>query len=193
MGLLPVRLVMAHAELVSADPAPGATLEAAPAEIRLTFSEPLEAGSTVILFGEEFQAVSGVSFMVDPGAPEQLVAFPPVLAPGIYTVQWKAATKDAHEVSGSYSFSVATTNDIAPLGSAARIGIVAVAVIAAALLYRRVRKVPKVPNPDPVWGSTEGRPEGEDGERSSAHVINECTSAPRSRGFSRNTQAIPPG
>jgi methionine-rich copper-binding protein CopC len=97
---------LAHTELVSADPPPGAELAAAPSEIRLVFSEPPGAGSSLAVYGEGFQEVLEVSTVIDPNVPEQLVASLPSLAPGTYTVQWDIVGDDGHEVSGSYSFRV---------------------------------------------------------------------------------------
>ncbi len=102
-----LRSAEAHAELVSAYPAPGATLDATPPEIRLTFSERIGPGSRIQLFGPQFRLVPGVQSGLDPAAPEQLRAFPPQLAPDTYTVQWTAVSADGHEVSGSYAFAVA--------------------------------------------------------------------------------------
>jgi methionine-rich copper-binding protein CopC len=96
----------AHAELLSAYPAPGSTLDSTPPEIRLTFSERIGPGSNVRLFGPQFRAVPGVQSGLDPAAPEQLRAFPPRLSPDTYTVQWSAVSVDGHEVSGSYAFAV---------------------------------------------------------------------------------------
>ncbi len=92
--------------LLSAYPAPGARLDATPAEIRLTFSERLGPGSNIQLFGPQFRPVGNVSSGLDPAAPELLRAFPPELAPDIYTVEWQAASVDGHSVSGSYAFEV---------------------------------------------------------------------------------------
>ena len=96
----------AHAELVSAYPAPGASLDATPLEIRLTFSERIGPGSSVHLFGPQFRAVAGVQSGPDPAAPEQLRAIPPQLLPDTYTVEWNAVSVDGHQVSGSYAFAV---------------------------------------------------------------------------------------
>lgn len=109
LGLLAVAgPAAAHAELLAADPSPGAVLAASPAEVRLTFSEAMQAGSTFVIFGEGFAQVPGISPAIEAQAPEQLGASIPTLAPGAYTVQWKAVTGDGHEVSGSYSFRVET-------------------------------------------------------------------------------------
>lgn len=99
----------AHTELTQSDPAPGAQLAESPAEIRLTFSEPAGARSQIVLLAEGFQAVAGVTARMDPARPEQVYAPLPPLAPGDYTVQWSATAEDGHEISGSYSFSVAAT------------------------------------------------------------------------------------
>ena len=84
----------AHAELLSAYPAPGARLDATPLEIRLTFSERIGPGSSIRLFGPQFRPVADVSSGLDPAAPELLRAFPPRLSPDIYTVEWNAASVD---------------------------------------------------------------------------------------------------
>ena len=99
-------VVYAHAELVGAEPAPGTVVADSPQEIRLTFSEPVAAGSRVALFTPDFQGIAGVESRVEAQAPEQVVAAVPDLEPGVYTVQWTAVSADGHEISGSYAFSV---------------------------------------------------------------------------------------
>ena len=99
-------VIYAHAELVGAEPAPGTAVTGSPEEIRLTFSEPVAAGSRVALFTPDFQSIAGVESHVEAQAPEQLVATVPGLEPGVYTVQWTAVSADGHEISGSYAFSV---------------------------------------------------------------------------------------
>jgi len=96
----------AHAQLLSSYPSPGARLDTTPTEIRLTFSERISAASSIKLFGPNFRLVSGVSSGTDPASPEMLRAFPPQLAPDIYTVEWDVASLDGHDVSGSYAFQV---------------------------------------------------------------------------------------
>jgi len=122
---------------------PGATLATAPAEIRLTFSEPLATGSTFQLFGENFLPVSGISAAIDPESPEQLVAAVPSLLPGDYTVQWTSVAHDGDILSGSYSFTLLAE---AQKGTGALVWITAAAgglALAAGLawLYRR-RRIP---------------------------------------------------
>ena len=101
------RPVAAHAFLISADPSPGTELIESPPEIRLNFSEPLESGSTFLLFGPGFTEVAGLSPGIDPASPELLFsAAVPSLSPDTYTVQWTAISADDFEATGSYAFSV---------------------------------------------------------------------------------------
>jgi methionine-rich copper-binding protein CopC len=97
----------AHSELVKSEPAPGAQLAESPAEIRLTFNEPVAATSRIVLLAGEFQPVEGLVAQFNAARPQELYTPLPDLEPGTYTVQWTAASEDGHEVSGSYSFSVA--------------------------------------------------------------------------------------
>lgn len=115
--VLPGHGVSAHAELIAAEPAPGAQLAESPAELRLTFNESLEPDSTFVLFGDDFFTVPGISPVIDIQSPEQLFSDIPSLSPGIYTVQWTAATIDGHESTGSYSFGVNSTDSPAPVQS----------------------------------------------------------------------------
>jgi len=96
----------AHTHLVAADPAPGALLTTAPTEIRLTFGEPNDPWSRILLFAPGFRSIPGVVTRVNPDAPEQLIARLPPLAPDTYTVQWIAVATDKHTMRGSYTFGV---------------------------------------------------------------------------------------
>lgn len=111
--------VFAHTELISAEPAPGAQLVESPAVIRLTFSEPVAESSRIVLLTEDFQAVEGLVTQFNPEVPEQVYTPVPSLEPGVYSVQWSAASVDGHEIKGSYTFSVGlVTTDSIPAGSA---------------------------------------------------------------------------
>lgn len=98
--------VGAHAELVEATPADGATVEGTLDEVSATFSEPLETdGSTFSLrnaAGERL-AVGGI----DPADRTRLVIDPvPELGPGTYEVRWRAACADGHAEQDTWSFTV---------------------------------------------------------------------------------------
>lgn len=106
--LFGLRRVMAHAILERADPPPNAALATPPAEIRLWFSEPLEAGfSGLTLLDTNGTPVTLPSIAVDSSDPYQLVAQIDSLPDGLYTVSWRAlSAADGHVTQGSYAFSI---------------------------------------------------------------------------------------
>lgn len=101
--------VLAHAELQTALPQPGAVLTQSPSEIRLTFSEEIDQGSDIFLFTEGFQYIEGIEPRIDPTNPNQLYTPLQMLESNDYTVQWTAISLDGHTVSGTYTFRVENT------------------------------------------------------------------------------------
>ncbi|MBZ5735926.1 copper resistance protein CopC [Nocardioides sp. TRM66260-LWL] len=96
---------LAHAALVSSDPADGATLDAAPRQVTFTFSEAMSEPAYVVV-----RAADGTS--VTQGAPrvENAVVVQSLradLAPGRYTMAYRAVSADGHPVSDQLSFTVA--------------------------------------------------------------------------------------
>ena len=98
--------VRAHAELVSADPAPGVELFTSPARILLRFSDPIATESAVEVFGTNFRQIRGIQVAFERDEPVQVIAALPPLDPDQYTVQWTAVSIDGHRSSGTYAFSV---------------------------------------------------------------------------------------
>ncbi|MFN6978485.1 MAG: copper resistance protein CopC, partial [Gemmobacter sp.] len=94
--------VWAHAQLRSAAPAAGAILDAPPAEIVLTFNEPV-APLQARLFGPDGAArdaparAEGASL---------IVTLPPALAQGTHALSWRVVSDDGHPVGGTHVFSV---------------------------------------------------------------------------------------
>lgn len=106
VGLVWATHAQAHARLVTADPAPNATV-AAPTLIQLQFSTTLaKKFSTFKLTDTDGNPVGIV--MTDGSDNKTLAAKPAgTLAPGLYTVSWTAvSTDDGHKTSGAYSFTV---------------------------------------------------------------------------------------
>lgn len=97
----------AHAFLDRAVPPVGATVAAAPAEIRLFFIEPVEpAFSGIALATADGRPVAAGRAAADPGDPRQLVLPLPPLPPGRYRVSWHVVSVDTHRTEGDYTFSV---------------------------------------------------------------------------------------
>jgi copper transport protein len=119
-GLAP-RGASAHAGLFNADPAPGATLGATPAAVRLSFSEEPEASlSEITVLGPGGNPVQqGDAKPVD-GDPLTLSVPMRRLPKGVYTVNWKVVSAvDGHGTDGTYAFGVRAS----PQGAAAAAGI----------------------------------------------------------------------
>lgn len=103
----------AHARMLAATPAAGATV-AAPDKVALKFSErllPNLSGGTLMLTGASGKprsaiAVNGIASSV--GADGRTLTLAPArrLAAGSYRVDWHVVSADTHRVAGSYGFTV---------------------------------------------------------------------------------------
>ncbi|MFS0733299.1 copper resistance CopC family protein [Microbacterium sp. 1P10UB] len=109
-GVLVAAPASAHDELVSTDPAAGATLDAAPEQLTLTFSGELLAdpGAT------EVQITDAAGTSLVSGAPAvagttvtQAVDTAAASAGGAVTVLWRVVSSDGHPISGELDFTVA--------------------------------------------------------------------------------------
>jgi methionine-rich copper-binding protein CopC/putative copper export protein len=100
--------VLGHSQLVTSVPAAGEVVPAPPTEIRLVFSEPLEAAHTGLdLLDANGATLARAIGTPDPQDPYALVAPTDTLSDGLYTVQWQAlSAADGHTTSGSYTFGV---------------------------------------------------------------------------------------
>lgn len=98
----------AHPKLQQSFPAQGAKLNAAPKEIRMSFSEGLIANFTGLeLKDAKGNTVpTGKAALVSGNNKMLVVPVAARLAPGNYTVAWHAVSMDTHRVSGSYGFKV---------------------------------------------------------------------------------------
>ena len=100
-------LALAHAELIGASPAKGATV-AAPRELRLTFSEKLEiplTRITMIAAGKDTVKLGVIT--ADPKSDGTIIV--PVVGTvraATYTISWRTAGGDGHAMKGSYVFRV---------------------------------------------------------------------------------------
>jgi methionine-rich copper-binding protein CopC len=105
-ALLGVGQAQAHAKLVTADPAPNATV-AAPTLIQLQFSEAIAKKlSSAKLTDTDGNAVATMS-MESKDAKSLAIMPNSTLAAGVYTVTWTAvSTGDGHKMTGNYSFTV---------------------------------------------------------------------------------------
>lgn len=130
----------AHDVLVSAQPAPGSTVETAPDQVRLIFDDPVESGFTdveVVGPGNTYWAggpptIQGntVSAPLDPLGPR-----------GTYTIRYQIVSDDGHPVTGQLTFALAATGTGHPASGPVG-GRVASAQVAAAATAE---------SPEPAW------------------------------------------
>jgi hypothetical protein len=97
----------AHAFLDHAQPAVGATVGAAPTEVRLWFTEALEpAFSSIQVVGPSGARVDQGQSHVDAGDPTRLSVGVTLPGPGRYRVIWRVLSIDSHTTNGDFRFTV---------------------------------------------------------------------------------------
>ncbi len=118
VGLLALALgvalpVYAHAVIEKAEPPVGGAVAAAPAQVRVWFTEPIAPGFSrlsVYPAGSDTPVDLGDSRLE--GDRVLTVSLPAHFPDGSYTVQWQAFTQsDGHTTSGTYSFGVGVPAD----------------------------------------------------------------------------------
>jgi methionine-rich copper-binding protein CopC len=95
-----------HLRLLKSAPAANATIVAAPAAIRLWFSQPPELGVTSVKVTGPASAAVALA-PLSTGDSDLVVA--PVkgkMAVGAYTVAWRTMAKDGHVAHGSFAFTI---------------------------------------------------------------------------------------
>jgi copper transport protein len=97
---------LGHANQEDATPPPNAVLGVSPAEIRMRFTEPLEAQFSRILLRDANGTILDLpASFVDEFAPTEMVLIPGELPDGLYTVDWRAlSAADGHPSQGTYAF-----------------------------------------------------------------------------------------
>ena len=97
----------AHAFLDHAEPRVGATVRAAPAELKLWFTEEIEpAFSTMKVLDATGKRVDKADARVDPADRQLLRVSLDALGPGVYTVVWRIVSVDTHVTQGDFVFHV---------------------------------------------------------------------------------------
>jgi copper resistance protein C len=102
-----VTVAFAHAELKRAVPPAGGAVAAAPNEVTVTFSEPLEpAFSTVVVRDSAGKQVDKADAHIDKDDRTIMRVSLQPLQQGIYTVKWRVVTVDTHRTEGTFTFTV---------------------------------------------------------------------------------------
>jgi copper transport protein len=103
VALAPARPAMAHASLLSAEPAEGATVDNAPKTFRLDFNEPVSP-LVLRLVGPSGQ-VAPLTGAVAAGRSVTITA-PAMAEEGTYTLSWRVVSADGHPLGGVVTFAV---------------------------------------------------------------------------------------
>ena len=114
--LIPASAASGHAGLLSSNPQDGASLEVAPAEVVLTFSEELLSDLVEISVLDEDDnpvVVTEVPQTPPPGTDVKL-PWPTDLPPGEYSVAFRVVSADGHPVTGRITFSYTNVVQAAP-------------------------------------------------------------------------------
>ncbi|HXD42389.1 MAG TPA: copper resistance CopC family protein [Ramlibacter sp.] len=97
----------AHAFLDRAEPRVGATVQAAPAQLKLWFTQEIEpAFSTVKVIDSGGRRVDKSDAQVDPARRDLLRVSLGTLGTGDYTVVWRVVSTDSHVTEGDFVFHV---------------------------------------------------------------------------------------
>lgn len=105
LAFLPVA-AQAHAKLERSEPKNDSTLKQAPKLVELWFSEELEARlNTIEVKDQTGKRVDRGEVVLAEGNKKAQVELGEV-APGVYTVNWKALSADQHAMRGSFTFTV---------------------------------------------------------------------------------------
>lgn len=104
LSAAPLASAAAHTELVSSDPADGATLKRAPLDVTIRFSEPpLETGLAVVSEGPSGRE----TLSADVRGNAVVARWPRTAGSGDYRVTYRVVADDGHPITGSTSFRVA--------------------------------------------------------------------------------------
>ena len=97
----------AHPSIAISTPKNGEALVTAPREMRITFSEPVEAAFTSVrLIDSSGKDIGGEQTRADPADPKTVVVGLPALSTGAYRARWSVLGRDGHRVKGELTFSV---------------------------------------------------------------------------------------
>lgn len=98
----------AHAFLDHASPRVGTVVHSAPSEVKLWFTQELEAAfSTLRVVDGNGRQVDQKDKQMDPKDPSAMQVSLPPLPPGTYRVYWRVLSADTHVTEGDFSFVVA--------------------------------------------------------------------------------------
>jgi len=103
----------AHAGLVRTDPAPNSVVDGSPAQVSLTYTEPVEPRFAIVSVTDPSGAQMTSGPPTRPGGNTLIVPLKTLQA-GWYLVFWRVVSQDGHPVRGAYTFAVGPNPGPAP-------------------------------------------------------------------------------
>ena len=97
--------VSAHATLVSADPANGSMLTAAPDHVELVFSEAVGKPAAIVVLDQAGDEIDGGDLEVIDVTMTRTYD-PSSFAPGVYSISYQVTSADGHPITGELAFMV---------------------------------------------------------------------------------------
>ena len=117
LGSAPI--AQAHDVLVSSDPAKGAAIATAPAQVRLVFNEPVDNGpNEITVTGPDGSSRWDTGPTTISGATVS-VGLRQLGPAGVYTVNYHIVSEDGHPVSDAFAFTLTTAGTGTPTTPAA--------------------------------------------------------------------------
>ncbi|MGI8657861.1 MAG: copper resistance protein CopC [Candidatus Limnocylindria bacterium] len=115
-ALLVPSAAFGHAELVSSDPLPNASLVTAPGSLAISFSEPIDPERvSVEVLDVQLRPQAGLGTVLVDSAGTGISVDLPTLVPDVYTVRYSVvSTLDGHATTGFFAFVVDPTGAQAP-------------------------------------------------------------------------------
>lgn len=105
--------VLAHAQLIKAEPARRAVLDKAPRQIRLWFNEEIEGAYTSLsVLGSNKKSVTDAKPRVVSDDPKSVVLPLPDLKSGKYTVKFRVLSVDGHVVDSTFDYTVKSKSKV---------------------------------------------------------------------------------
>jgi methionine-rich copper-binding protein CopC len=105
--------VLAHAQLIKAEPARRAVLDKAPTQVRLWFNEEIEGAYTSLsVLNANKKPVTDAKPRVVSDDPKSVVLSLPNLGPGKYSVKFRVLSVDGHVVDSSFDYTVKSKSKV---------------------------------------------------------------------------------
>jgi copper resistance protein C len=113
IGTWSAPVASAHSRVVSSDPADGATVASGPAQVTITFNEPLQESFAVLtVVGPDGHYWQDGNAIVD--GPRLSAALRELGPAGTYTMNYRVTSADGHPVEGRRSFELTTAGSGTP-------------------------------------------------------------------------------